>query len=206
MVVWVPVLYGAATMAGSAAVSVGVGIAIDKITGQETTTRSMAGDAVLGATPIGYAGHIGKSGLRLNKNRKLFQLFNKGPARYGEYVRPSFMTEVVKFGTKQEMRRRLALDSIMYTGGMLGSAYGYNVGVNYALDKAFANQSRGLDGSLTSTSKGPGTGTSKKRAKRPTRTLSPRLSKGDNVIRSSRRQTSYCNVHKKYDFCKYYKR
>ena len=59
MVVWVPILYGASAMVGSAAVSVGVGIALDKLTGQETTTRSMAGDAVLGATPVGYAGHIG---------------------------------------------------------------------------------------------------------------------------------------------------
>ena len=201
-----PVLYGAATMVGSAAVSVGIGIALDKATGQQTTTRSMAGDAVLGATPIGYVGHLGKSGLRLNKNRKLFNLFNKGPARYGEYVRPSFMTEVVKFGSKQEMRRRLALDSVLYTGGMLGSAYSYNVGVNYALDKAFKQQSRGQGSSLTSMPKRPGTGTQKKRAQRPIGTLSPRLSKGDNVKRSSRRQTSYCNVHKKYDFCKYYKR
>jgi hypothetical protein len=116
------------------------------------------------------------------------------------------MSEVVRFGSKQELTKRLALDSIGYAGAMLGSAYGYNVGVNYALDQAFSQHSRGSGSSLTSIPKGPGTGTSKKRAKRPTRTLSPRLSKGDNVIRSSRRQTSYCNVHKKYDFCKYYKR
>lgn len=193
-------------MVGSAAVSVGIGIVLDKATGQQTTTRSMAGDAVLGATPIGYAGHIGKTGLRLNKNRKLFQLFTKGPGKYGQYVRPSFMSEVVKFGSKAELRKRLALDSIGYAGAMLGSAYGYNVGVNFALDQAFKQQqSRGLDTSLTSVSKGPGTGTTQ-RAKRTKRTLSPRLSKGDNVSRSSRRQTSYCNVHKKYDFCKHYKR
>ena len=67
------------------------------------------------------------------------------------------------------------------------------------------NQSRGLDTSLTSVSKGPGIGTTQ-RAKRTERTLSPRLSKGDNVNSSSRRQTSYCNLHKKYDFCKYYKK
>ena len=200
-----PILVGAGYVAGSAAVSVGIGIALDKATGQQTTTRSIVGDAVLGATPIGYVGHIGKSSIRLNKNRKLFNLFNRGTGRYGQYVRPSFMTEVVKFGSKQEMRRRLALDSIMYTVGMLGSAYSYNVGVNYALDLAFKKQSRGLDTSLTSVSKGPGTGTTQ-RAKRTKRTLSPRLSKGDNVNRSSRRRTSFCKIHNKYDFCKHYKK
>jgi hypothetical protein len=205
MVVWVPILYGASAMVGSAAVSVGVGIALDKLTCQETTTRSMAGDAVLGATPVGYAGHIGKTGFRLNKNRKLYNLFTKGPGRYGQYVRPSFMSEVVRFGSKQELTKRLALDSIGYAGAMLGSAYGYNVGVNYALDQAFSQHSRCSGSSLTSIPKGPGTGTTSG-AKRTKRTLSPRLSKGDNVRRSSRRRTSFCKIHNKYDFCKHYKK
>ncbi len=92
------------------------------------------------------------------------------------------------------------------TGGLAGYHLVHKNSIRIADILDPKNQSRGLDTSLTSVSKGPGTGTSKKRAKRPTRTLSPRLSKGDNVNRSSRRKTTYCNVHKKYDFCKYYKR
>ena len=68
-----PVVLGA--MAAGSVVSVGTGIAIDKLTGHKTTERDVVTYGLLGATPIGYASGIMKAGSRVHKNKKIYQIY-----------------------------------------------------------------------------------------------------------------------------------
>ncbi len=129
---------------------------------------------------------------------------NKYAVGYGKFIVANRTIDGVYLGGKAVIRGSAhAIAGI--TGGLSGYHLVHENSIKLANIIVPEKHSRGLDTSLTSVSKGPGTGTTQ-RAKRTKRTLSPRLSKGDNENRSSRRKTSYCNVHKKYDFCKYYKR
>lgn len=189
-----------------AASSVITGLVIDKLTGHKTTERDIVGYVALGAIPgAGYAGALGKGAMRVKTNKRIYRTYTQGRGMYGKYLNPAFSKDmIVRYGTKAEAKRALVADSVLYGGGLIASVKGYEIGVNYALDKIYNNKSRGRGPSLTSGLMTP---------RHSTTTLSnrggdPSQSKGRaaTVRGRARRQTSYCKLHKKYDFCEYYKK
>ena len=133
----------------------------------------------------------------------------KAGAKVRQAENLSLFTHIFRYDKVREqvlLGRKMKLKGLLhYTQGIGLVGIGASVLMHKNSIRSNTNQSRGLDTSLTSVSKRPGIGTTQ-RAKRTKRTLSPRLSKGDNVNRSSRRKTTYCKLHGKYDFCEYYKK
>jgi hypothetical protein len=199
----------AGVIASGTASSIVTGVGLDKLTGRKTTERDIIGYAAMGAVPgMGYAGAAFKTARRIRQNRKIFKTYDAGKM-YGKNLSPSFFsgTYIVKFRSKAHATGELVTDAALYGAALMGSVYGYDIGVNYALDKIYAQKpTRALGGRLTSTPEGAGTQPKRSNASAGKRVFSPRLSKGENRNVRARRKTSYCKLHKKYDFCKYYKR
>jgi len=201
-----PLLVAGVIGAGATS-SVITGLIIDRLTGHKTTQRDIVYYSAHGVIPgAGYVGAIGKGLMRVKTNKRIYTAYTSGRGMYGKYLNPAFTKSmVVRFGSKAEAKRALVADSVLYGGGLIASVKGYEIGVNYALDKIYNNKSRGRGQSLTSELMTPRqTQTKRSNASAGKRTLSPRLSKGDKVNGRARRKTSYCNLHKKYDFCEYY--
>jgi len=198
-----PLLVAGVIGAGAAS-SVITGLVIDKLTGHKTTERDVVTYAALGAIPgAGYAGAIGKGFMRIKTNKRIYAAYTSGRGMYGKYLNPAFSKDmVVRYGTKAEAKKALVADSVLYGGGLIGSVKGYEIGVNYALDKIYNNKSRGRGQSLTSKLMTP----RHKTTSLSNRGGDPSQSKGRVATARgrARRKTSYCNLHKKYDFCEYY--
>lgn len=195
----------AAVIGSGATTSVITGMALDKLTGHKTTERDIVQYAALGAIPgAGYAGAVFKGAKRAKTNKRIFETYTKA-GRYGEYLNPAFSRSmVVRFESKAQAKLELMADTVLFGGGLLSGVVAYDVGVNYVLDKVYKKDSRGRGISLTSKLMTPrhndttlsNRGGDPSQSKRRVATARGR----------ARRQTSYCKLHKKYDFCEYYKK
>ncbi len=159
-----------------------------------------------GAIKVRQGTRLAKEGVKVSYTSfKMGQSYfaSKYAVGYGKFIVANRTLDGVYLGAKAVFRgSKHALAGI--TGGLAGYHLVHKNSIRLA-NELSKKHSRGRDSSLTSISKRPGTGTTK-RAQRTKGTLSPRLSKGDNENRSSRRKTSFCNTHGKHDFCKHYKR
>ena len=172
-------------LAGSVAGSIILDYGIQKMQGDKYTAQDAVTAGALGALPAArLAGPAGK----IFTNLRHLSHYSR---KHGDTIGGAFY---VMGAMNKPHIQQIAIGSIrtqLVKGG---------------IDYAFEQTSRGRGQSLTSRPRTPRQPQPKRSMSAGKRTFPPRPSKGGNENGRARRRTTYCNLHKKYDFCEYYKK
>ena len=188
MVAFIPFLIGAGTSAG---LNIGLDIGIRRAMGGQSTPRTKISAVALGVIPMaGLLKHVPKGGPILKQMSDIpFYKVRGLSGQVGPYLDEAYALS--KIGADDAYR--------LASGAAKGALLEHYL--NKKLDRMIS-ESRGPVQSLTSRTQSP---------RQPTKILArsapkvrTKTSRRTVLSRKSGRKTSYCKVHRKYDFCEKY--